>query len=553
MSLPHWRELSLPEQVAQLVVVRASGFYFDHQIQYPALEASCEQLHHWIHTLGVGGVILLGGSAIEVGLRSQQLQDWATIPLLLAADIEEGVGQRFSGATWFPPPMALSAIARENLSQGLELAEAFGDATAQEAIAIGLNWLLAPVVDVNNNPRNPVVNVRAFGDDPKTVSQLAAAFLRGTQPHSVLTTAKHFPGHGDTDLDSHLELPILLPDRSRLDALELVPFQAAIAAGVDAIMTAHVIVPALDAHHPATLSRNILTDCLRHDLGFDGLVVTDALVMGAIARRYGTAEAAVRAVQAGADIVLMPRDPVETIQALCTAIETGEVSRDRLQASLDRIWHAKHRILGAKLTAGPTAHSWEAVSPPAVDCTQLATPTARSTAQIIAARSVRQSGSLPLPLDADMGDRINLVVVDTWINCPFLGLNSPAITIPTQLGYRLYSVDQHSPADPAHFCPQPNASAIVQLFVRGNPFRGGAGLSTLAIQWLQRLYTQTQLQALLIYGSPYVIETCQSATSPDITYLFSYGQMAIAQTELMTRLFGQHALTPSQASRPFTD
>jgi beta-glucosidase len=553
MSLPDWTELSLTEQVAQMVVVRTSGFCFDHQMQYPALEATSAQLRHWIQDLGVGGVILLGGSAIEVGLRSQQLQDWAAVPLLMAADIEEGVGQRFSGATWFPPPMALGAIARDDLPNALELAEAFGSATAQEAIAIGLNWVLAPVVDINNNPRNPVVNVRAFGDEPDTVSQLATAFLRGAQHHSVLTTAKHFPGHGDTDMDSHLELPVLLHDRQRLDTLEFVPFQAAIAAGVDAVMTAHVTVPALDADDPATLSKAVLTNCLRHDLGFDGLIVTDALVMGAIARQYGTAAAAVQAVQAGADIVLMPSDPVETIRAISTAVETGNLSRDRLQSSLDRIWNAKHRILGAKLTAGATAHRWETVSPPAVDLAHLATPAARSTAQTIAAKSIRQSGSWPRSLDTKGGDRMNLVVVDTWINCPFLGLNSPAVTIPTQLGYRLYSLDRHSPAHPDHFCPKPNTRAIVQLFVRGNPFRGGAGLSTLAIQWLQRLYTQTQLEAVLIYGSPYVIETCQAATSPDLPYLFSYGQMAIAQTEMMKRLFGETELEQSATMQPFTD
>ena len=553
MSLPDWTGLSLPEQVAQMVVVRTSGFCFDHQLQYPALEATAEQLRYWIQDLGVGGVILLGGSAIEVGLRSQQLQDWAAIPLLLAADIEEGVGQRFSGATWFPPPMALSAIAQKDLPNALKLAEAFGSATAQEAIAIGLNWVLAPVVDVNNNPRNPVVNVRAFGDDPTVVSQLTTAFLRGAQSHPILTTAKHFPGHGDTDTDSHLNLPVLSHDRQRLNRVEFVPFQAAIASGVNAVMTAHVIVPALDADYPATLSKAVLTDCLRHQLGFDGLVVTDALVMGAIARQYGTAEAAVQAVRAGADIVLMPNDPVETIHAICTAVETGKLTRDRITASLDRIWNAKHRILGAQLTAGATPHSWESVSPPAVDRASLATSSVRATAQAIATQSIQQSGPFPLPLNADDSDRINFVVVDTWINCPFLGLNSPAITIPTQQGYRLQSVDQFSPANPTHFYPLPNTKAIAQLFVRGNPFRGGAGLSTLAIQWLQQLYRHTQLDAVLIYGSPYVIETCQAATAPTIPYLFSYGQMAIAQTEMMMHLFGTASFNRPTTALPFTD
>ncbi len=161
--LPDLQQLSLAELVAQMLVVRASGYLFDHQIQYPAWEPTAVKLQHWLQDLGVGGVILLGGSAGELSLRSQQLQTWAKIPLLLAADVEEGVGQRFAGATWFPPPMALGAIAWHDPAKARHYAEEMGSAIAQEALAVGLNWVLAPVVDVNNNPDNPVINVRAFG------------------------------------------------------------------------------------------------------------------------------------------------------------------------------------------------------------------------------------------------------------------------------------------------------------------------------------------------------------------------------------------------------
>ncbi|HEY9646832.1 MAG TPA: glycoside hydrolase family 3 N-terminal domain-containing protein, partial [Chroococcidiopsis sp.] len=253
-SLPDWTDLPLPAQVAQLVVVRASGYLFDHQIQYPQWEPPAATLRHWIEDLGVGGVILLGASAVELGVRSQQLQGWASIPLLLCADIEEGVGQRFAGATWFPPPLALGAIAQRDMQQAVAYAEQMGAAIAQEALAIGLNWLLAPVADVNNNPANPVINVRAFGETAAAVSQLTTAFIRGAHRHRVLTTAKHFPGHGDTAIDSHLELPVIPHGRERLATTEFPPFAAAIAAGVDAVMTAHLQIPALDATYPATLS-----------------------------------------------------------------------------------------------------------------------------------------------------------------------------------------------------------------------------------------------------------------------------------------------------------
>ncbi|NJK39420.1 MAG: hypothetical protein HC920_17895 [Oscillatoriales cyanobacterium SM2_3_0] len=293
--------LSLAEQVAQMVVVRASGHLFDQQIRYPTWEPPLATLKSWLEDLGVGGVIFVDGSAIELAARTQQLQSWAKFPLLLAADIEEGVGQRFPGATWFPPPMALAAIAETDLSKAQHYAEQMGTVTAQEAIALGLNWILGPVVDVNNNADNPVINVRAFGETPERVSQLATAFIQGCQQYPILTTAKHFPGHGDTATDSHWELPVLPHSPERLATLELPPFQAAIQAGVDGIMSAHLSIPAWDKTWPATLSPEILTHQLRQTLGFQGLIVTDALVMGAIADHYTPKEAAILAVEAGAD------------------------------------------------------------------------------------------------------------------------------------------------------------------------------------------------------------------------------------------------------------
>ncbi|MGK7934410.1 MAG: glycoside hydrolase family 3 N-terminal domain-containing protein, partial [Xenococcaceae cyanobacterium] len=208
--LPDWQSFSLQEKIGQMIVVRASGHLFDAQIRYPDWEVPNQQLQQWLQKLNLGGVILLGGSSAELLMRSQQLQSWATTPLLIAADIEEGVGQRFSGASWLPPPMALSAIAAQNPTLAQEYALKMGEITAKEALTVGINWLLAPVVDVNNNPANPVINIRAFGDTPAIVGDLATAFIEGAKPYPVLTTAKHFPGHGDTVTDSHLDLPTLL-------------------------------------------------------------------------------------------------------------------------------------------------------------------------------------------------------------------------------------------------------------------------------------------------------------------------------------------------------
>ncbi|NET37847.1 MAG: beta-glucosidase, partial [Cyanothece sp. SIO1E1] len=394
-SLPDIATLSLAKQVAQMVVVRTTGYLFNHQIQYPAWEAPAETLKSWLGELGVGGVILLGGSAGEISLRTQQLQEWAQIPLLMAADIEEGVGQRFSGATWFPPPMAIGAIAHQDLNQAKAYAQAMGAVTACEALAIGLNWVLAPVADVNNNPANPVINVRAFGATPDIVSQLVTAFIQGAQQQAVLTTAKHFPGHGDTAVDSHLELPILPHNQDRLAQIELPPFQAAMQAGVDAIMTAHLKIPALDPHFPATLSQPILTQTLRQQLTFEGLIVTDALVMGAITNRYGANEAAVLAVEAGADVLMMPADPEGAIQAICEAVAAGRITPDRIQTSVARIWRAKLKACfpdlagSADLNSPASSHAWENLPSPPIQLHHIAQPGAIALATQILQNSMQ--------------------------------------------------------------------------------------------------------------------------------------------------------------------
>lgn len=547
--LPNLDSLTLAKQVAQMVVVRASGFLFDHQIQYPVWEPTIDKLHHWIRDLGVGGVILLGGSAAEVALRNQQLQVWADVPLLIAADVEEGVGQRFNGATWFPPPLALAAIAQSTgstttqtpLDQAVAYAEAMGAAIAQEAQAIGLNWVLAPVVDVNNNPANPVINVRAFGESPELVSQLATAFIRGASRYPVLTAAKHFPGHGDTTVDSHLELPIILHSQERLQALEQLPFEAAIAAGVDAVMSAHLQIPALDPKFPATLSERILTGGLRQGLGFEGLIVTDALVMGAIANRYGANQAPVLAVMAGADILLMPVDPAAAIQAICDAVEAGQITPERIRASVERIWQAKHKVC-ASTPAANTAHAESAVAP-AVDPQHLTANLAQPQIRQLAIDILSASQHVHLPTPSRLNQPHwaencrNLVLVDAAIDCDYLQRTCPAIAFPTSLGYHLQLIDNCTPSfpfgmvDAQHWCP-----TLLQLFMRGNPFRGSAALTQTAQNWLQFLLQSDQIQALILYGSPYVLEQFLSDLPADVPYVFTYGQMPAAQATALRAL-----------------
>ncbi|ARV62488.1 beta-glucosidase [Nostocales cyanobacterium HT-58-2] len=528
--LPDIDKLSLAEQVAQMVVVRASGFLFDHQIQYPVWEPPAATLQHWVQDLGVGGVILLGASAGELAIRTQQLQNWAKIPLLVAADIEEGVGQRFGGATWFAPPMALSAIFRKDQKLGLHYAEKMGAITAKEALAIGINWVLAPVVDVNNNSDNPVINVRAFGETPDEVSQLACAFISGAKTHPVLTTAKHFPGHGDTAVDSHLDLPVIPHSVNRLAEVELPPFTAAIAAGVDTVMSAHLLIPSLDAELPATLSHKILTGQLRQKLGFEGLITTDALVMGAIANRYGANEAPVMAIEAGADILLMPVEPAGAINAVCTAVESGRLSRSRIRESVERIWQAKSKI------------SCESVS-----TTAFVEHTAGHDALNTAAEILQHSqmihnspSALEKLINAIKVNNVqetvlrNLILIDDVFLCDFLNKLSPAITLPIEMGYKTQIIDCHT-QDLSHL--EANCPTLLQMFIRGNPFRGSAGLTRAAEDLFKKLLTTRNLQAFVLYGSPYVLQQFIPLLQADIPGVFSYGQMPAAQERALRTLF----------------
>jgi beta-glucosidase len=536
-TLPNWEALPLSEWVAQMVVVRASGHLFDHQIRYPAWEPPAATLRYWLEDLAVGGVILLGGSAAELGLRSHQLQEWAKIPLLIAADIEEGVGQRFAGATWFPPPLAIAAIAQRNLAQAKQYAEQMGAVTAEEALAIGINWVLAPVVDVNNNPQNPVINVRAFGETPEVVSQLSTAFLQGASQYPVLTAAKHFPGHGDTATDSHLDLPVLPHGLARLAELELLPFERAIAAGVDAVMSAHLQIPALDATYPATLSHRILTQELRQRLGFDGLIVTDALVMGAIANRYGANEAPVLAVEAGADILLMPVDPAGAIQAVCEAVETGRIAPARIQASVERIWKAKQKVGIPRLT-GSISHAWEQAPPP-IQLEQLVQPEAIATVSQILQDSMQVHHPTPSRLDqtTSMAERRNLILLDHALECDFLGKQTPAIALPQSWGYQTTVVDCYTPSVAPERAALKQHPTLLQLFIRGNPFRGSAGQTQVAEGWFRFLVETDQLQALVIYGSPYILEQLLPTLPSTVSYAFVYGQMPMAQAIALQGLF----------------
>ena len=293
----------------------------------------------WADSFEVGGILISVGSPLDVATRLNALQRHSRLPLLVGADLEWGAAMRLVGATAFPMDMGIGATARE------EDAYELGRITALEARAVGIHLTFSPVVDVNNNPLNPIINTRSFGEDPAAVGRLAAAYIHGAEEHGLFTTVKHFPGHGDTETDTHIDVPVVRSCWARLDTLELIPFRAALAAGATATMTAHVALPCLTPGDtmPATLSAAIMTGMLRDSLHFTGLVVTDALSMAAIQKRYGPGEAAVRAFIAGSDLLLDPVDIRAVSDSMVAAVGRGRVSRDRLDASVRRVLQLKRR------------------------------------------------------------------------------------------------------------------------------------------------------------------------------------------------------------------
>ena len=358
--------LTLRERVGQMIHVWVLGDYTNTH------DPTFAEVLRWIRADGVGGVTMSLGSPIEVAEKINAMQRAAKVPLIVAADLEPNLGRLeggvfthylmdAGGATVFPNAMAIAATGRE--SDAFDVGKAIG----REARAIGILVNFAPTVDVNNNPSNPVINTRSFGEDPRRVAALAAAFVRGSQEAGVVAAIKHFPGHGDTDVDSHSSLPTVTGNMARLDSVELVPFAAGIDAGAGMVMTAHIALPGLygDSATPATLSPRIITGLLRDTLRFTGLAITDAMTMGALAKAYTMEQSNLLAVQSGADVLLKPSDPSKSVDALVAAVERGEISRARIDSSVRRTLELKARTGVARRRIVPLDSLRDVVGAPA--------------------------------------------------------------------------------------------------------------------------------------------------------------------------------------------
>ena len=520
-------KMSVDEKIGQLLFTTYHGTFTSTD------SAAYQQMLHCVNDLHAGGFIIvtrIGPLGIEksqaypTAALNNELQAQAKIPLLVGADFERGSAMRLDEGTSFPTNMALAAAGDP------KDAYTMGKITAIEARQVGVHWIYAPVADVNNNPDNPIVNTRSFGENPQRVAEFVREYVRGVNENGGLATAKHFPGHGDTAADSHIDLPVIKANRARLEELELVPFRAAIEAGVGSIMTGHLNVPSLepDPNTPATLSHNILTGVLREQLGFEGLVITDAMDMGGITVRFAPGEAAVRAVLAGADALLMPPVPDAAFEALQEAVKSGRISRERLDGSVRRILEAKARLGLEK----------EKLVDLAGLNTKFASVNWQKEAQDISDRGITLVRDTPkrLPLDATKPSRALLLAFYADPE-PY-----PGEDLERELRKRFDSVTTLR-AD-TRFASATNLKlptadsydvALLALFVRVSDRKGNVDVPAEQAALADQVYKAGKPVITLAFGSPYLIERFPQAE----TWLGAFGISDVAQISAARALFGE--------------
>ena len=327
---PKLSNMTLDEKIAQMIMVRVSGNFYNNP------SYSYDSIKELIQDYKVGGIIMFYADIHGAFHNINLFQSWSDIPLLVGSDYERGLGQWMDGGTLFPSNMAIAA------TEIKENAYKQGEVIAKEAKALGVHAVFAPVLDINNNPNNPIINLRSYSDSPNIVSEFGVSFIKGIQDQGIIACAKHFPGHGDTDIDSHTSLPTINVNKKNLYRNELVPFKAAVENNVKMIMAGHLIVPSLDpSQKPTTHSERILTGVLRKDLGFKGIIITDAMEMGALSSNISNDESVIRTIEAGSDIVLLPIDAISSIKAIKRAVKDGRISEKRIDKSVERILESK--------------------------------------------------------------------------------------------------------------------------------------------------------------------------------------------------------------------
>lgn len=527
--------LSLRDRAAQLVWPWILGDYV------PEGSEEWRRLQRLVSEDHVGGFILSVGSPLDIAAKANALQRLSRIPLLMSADMETGAGFRarggvfvpngidLGGATVFPVQMAIGA------TRDTSLAYDVGYATAREARAIGIQIAFGPVLDVNNNPSNPVIGARSFSEDPILASRLGAATVRGLQAGGVVATGKHFPGHGDTETNSHLALSVVRANRARLDSVELVPFRSAIAAGAGAIMTFHGFLPALDSSGvPATLSKPVMTGLLRGELGFKGLLITDAMDMKGVVDRFGAVEATKRAIEAGNDVLLMPSDVEGTIDAIVAGVHEGRYSEERINTSVLRLLRLKERFgLDRERTV-----SLDAIRSIVGDSLhQRLADRVASRSIVLAKDSLSQvpltrGPAQPRLLVINYARRADLTAGATFV--PELRRAYPK----TRASY--VDADEQQPRLDAVYQTADSVDVVVVCsYVNINSESATATAPPALIEFLHTLTSRSGRVVLISFGSPYLLEQVPFVS----TYMLGWGNSRASQRAAARALTGAAPIT----------
>lgn len=511
----HWVDstlasLTLRQRIGQMVSIWVMGDFANER------DSGYVQLVNWIENDGVGSMTMSVGSPIDVAVKLNALQQHARIPLLVHSDLEPGLGRLEGGifvpsmlyggsATVFPTAMAMGAADNDSLTY------AAAYAIGREARAVGIQVVFGPVADVNNNPANPVINTRSFGESPQAVARLTADFVRGLQDAGAMATAKHFPGHGDTDTDSHLALPVVKSTRAELDTVELAPFRAAIAAGVSGVMSAHIALPAVEGDDvPATLAPRVMTGLLRDTLHFRGMAYTDALTMDAIGEGYPIERSAVLAVQAGADVLLKPSDIERAINAVEKAVTDGTITPARIDSSARRMLEAKARL---GLNVARTV-SLDGVR------REVGSPEHWAIADAIAERAItllRDSASL-VPI-ASSAKRVAVVTYapETELRAGPTFVAELRRTLPNARVFRLSPRSTAAELDSLGTTLAGWDAIVVATNVRRIEGSGRIAIAPAVAQWIDTLATHERV-IVVANGNPYVIRQFPRVRSYMVTY-----------------------------------
>ena len=523
--------LTLRERAGQMVNIWVLGDYTNTN------DSSFAEVLRWIQLDKVGGVTMSLGSPIEVAEKINAMQRAARVPLMVGADLEPNLGRLeggvfthylmdAGGATVFPNAMAIAATGRDQDAYDV------GRAIGREAKAVGIQMNFAPTVDVNNNPANPVINTRSFGEDARRVALLSAAFVKGSQDAGVVATIKHFPGHGDTDVDSHIGLPMVSASLARLDSVELVPFAAGIDAGAGMVMTAHIALPAVqgDSTTPATLAPKIITGLLRDRLHFTGLAITDAMTMGGIGKGYTTEESSVLAVQSGADVLLKPTDPTKAVDALVQAVERGVITRARIDSSVRRVLELKARTGVAFRPVAPLDSLRDVVGSPAH----------RALAADIAGRAVTLLRDRDALVPAPSGVRTVLVqyMPETELRAGRAFAATIRQALPQSRAFKIGPAVPMATLDSIAREVRGADRVIVATYVRRIEGEGRFAMPAHIAAWIDTLSTRERVVVVSL-GNPYLIRQFPRVGS----YLVTYGVADVLERAGAAAVLGRARIT----------